>query len=223
MRQLKDFYNEMRRCLAKAPLFVLYLDGFGYYMYEYARKKGVIPCMEEHFLIEPVCSVKPPVTNPAMATILTGRLPKQHLITDRRGHVPAVPTIFGEWKEQAVCLEGDSVIIRTEILPRLHTARQGKSADEWIFQSALREIEKDTRFIFAHFHGIDDAAHRFGPYGTPSLDEIRRKDEMTGEICSRFKGQILLISDHGLYEKEQTGDHGFGYREDLTAVWGKRR
>ena len=125
MRQLKDFYNEMRRCLAKAPLFVLYLDGFGYY--EYARKKGVIPCMEEHFLIEPVCSVKPPVTNPAMATILTGRLPKQHLITDRRGHVPAVPTIFGEWKEQAVCLEGDSVIIRTEILPRLHTARQGNS------------------------------------------------------------------------------------------------
>ena len=136
MRQLKDFYNEMRRCLAKAPLFVLYLDGFGYYMYEYARKKGVIPCMEEHFLIEPVCSVKPPVTNPAMATILTGRLPKQHLITDRRGHVPAVPTIFGEWIEQAVCLEGDSVIIRTEILPRLDTARQGKSADEWIFQSA---------------------------------------------------------------------------------------
>lgn len=223
MRQLKDFYEEMRGCLAKAPLFVLYLDGLGYYMYEHALRNGKISDLKERYQVEPVQTVAPPVTNAAMATILTGCLPRQHEICSRKEHVPKVPTIFREWGHRAVCLEGDSVIVQTEILPRLHTARSGKTADEWIFRSALKEIEKGAYFIFAHFHGIDDAAHLWGPYAEETLEEIEKKDRIAGMIAERFRGQVLLISDHGLHEENGAGNHGGICREDLTAIWGKKR
>lgn len=223
MKQLKSFYEEMRRCLRETPLFVIYLDGMGYSMYESAADAGKIPQIASAFQVDPVRTVIPPVTHPALATILTGCLPEEHKILNRNCHVPAVPTIFKDWKKNAAYLEGDSVIIRTELPPRLHTKREGLETDEWIFQSVLAEIGKGTYFILAHFHGIDDAAHLYGPYGEKTLEEIERKDEMTGEIVRRFQGQVLLISDHGLHESSESGDHGWNCPEDMTAIWGKRR
>ncbi|MGI6011077.1 MAG: alkaline phosphatase family protein [Ruminococcus sp.] len=222
MRQLKDFYEEMRRCLKEAPLFVLYLDGLGYYMYEYAKREGRISAMEEKYRVEPAQSVFPPLTNPALATILTGRMPGEHKILNRSSHVLQVPTIFDEWKGNSAYLEGDSVIVRTNPLPKLHTAWKGQKGDERIFHSALKEIDKGTYFIFVHFHGIDDAAHMGGPYSLDVLAEIKRKDEIAGVIAEHFPGQVLLISDHGLHEEGKGGDHGNTCHEDLTVIWGTK-
>lgn len=222
MKQLRDFYEEMRRCLNKAPLFVLYLDGLGYYMYEYAKKEGKLSAMEEKYRIEPARSVFPPLTHSALATILTGSMPGEHMITNRNSHVLQMPTIFDEYKGKCTYLEGDSVIIRTNPLPKLHSAGEGQRVDERIFYSALKEIEKGTYFIFAHVHGIDDAAHIKGPYSPNVLAEIKRKDEMAGVIAERFPGQVLLLSDHGLHKDGNRGDHGEKCPEDLTVIWGTK-
>ena len=85
-------------------------------------------------------------------------------------------------------------------------------------------------FIFAHFHEIDDAAHAEGPVGLACMEKLRETDAYIEELSGIFSGEILLISDHGIHETEDGGDHGENPccdaanpydMEDMLAVWGE--
>ncbi len=223
MRMLNEFSGKMKNCLMKGPLIVWYLDGFGYRMYEYAKDAGCIPYIAGAFDVSPVSSVSPPLTAPALATMLTGLLPQEHGVTDRSVRKLAYPTIFDEISGTAAWLEGDSVILKTPFRPRLHTDQNGEGCDSWICRSVEREIAAGTEFIFAHLHQIDDCGHTYGPYGVGTLHQIKETDSRMARICGNFSGHMLLISDHGMHEEADGGEHGTDCEEDMLAIWGERR
>lgn len=223
MRMLNEFSGKMKNCLMKGPLIVWYLDGFGYRMYEYAKDAGCIPYIAGAFDVSPVSSVSPPLTAPALATMLTGLLPQKHGVTDRSVRKLAYPTIFDEISGTAAWLEGDSVILKTPFRPRLHTDRDGRGCDSWICRSVEREIAAGTEFIFAHLHQIDDCGHMYGPYDEKTLRQIRQTDVWVGDISRKVDGNVLIISDHGMHEEADGGEHGTDCEEDMLAIWGERR
>ncbi|MDO4338448.1 MAG: alkaline phosphatase family protein [Eubacteriales bacterium] len=226
-KAMADCYAYMKEKLKHGKLCVLYLDGLGYRMYEEGKRRGALAYIQSAFSVEPLLSVEPPVTNPNMATMLTGRPPEEHGIQSRRDKIPNCPTIFADAvlssiSGNAVLLEGDSSIIKTELHPILHTGREGKGTDYWIYRSVLKEIEKGAGFIFAHFHEIDDCAHTYGTTSEETMKKIQELDSYVKEIDGCWNGAILLISDHGLHDTETGGTHGDGCQEDRIAIWGEK-
>ena len=59
-----------------------------------AADNGSVPFISRNFSVLPVRTVEPPVTNPAMATMITGELPDVHGIHSRKDREVLVPTLF---------------------------------------------------------------------------------------------------------------------------------
>ena len=208
-RRLQEFAPFVREKLSHGKVLVCYLDGVGYRMYKSAADKGSVPFMSRSFSVIPVRTVEPPVTNPAMATMITGELPVVHGVYSRKDRELRVPTLFANRsREDTAFLEGDTRILKTELPPRLHAAAKGKGCDHWIYQAACRAAKDGKEFIFAHFHEIDDAAHGFGPYSSACMEKLQEADRYIEELSKIFSGEILLISDHGMHETRDGGNHG---------------
>ncbi|KIR02025.1 hypothetical protein P261_00839 [Lachnospiraceae bacterium TWA4] len=160
-----------------------------------------------------------------MATMITGVLPEVHGVHSRKERALNVPTIFAKDMGKTAFIEGDSMILRTEIFPSLHPGDEVHDSDYYVYQAVLEAIDEGNEFIFAHFHVIDDLAHENGPYHEKVKGHIQTVDSYLEEICKKFVGKVLLISDHGLHEVEDGGSHGIledgEYRkEDMTALLG---
>ena len=149
---LTDFNRIVKASLRRGPVLVCYLDGLGYYGYRKALEQNRLPYIKEHFWVNPMRTVFPPLTNPAMATMLTGEEPEVHGVVSRKEHRTKVPTIFAEFGKSAAVIEGDSIIVQTEIRQRLHTASEKESMDMAVYQGALEAMEEGAAFLFVHFH-----------------------------------------------------------------------
>ena len=225
-RKLEAFCGYAKEKLKKTPVLICYLDGFGYTMYRQALKQDAVSYIRKNFSIDPVRTVSPPLTNPAMATILTGVSPQVHKVYSRKDRELAVPTIFaGRTDADTAFLEGDTRILKTELSPKLHCQKQGKCCDYWTFLDGRKAVQEQKTLIFLHFHEIDDAAHTYGPYAAQTMEKIKEIDGYINSLSDRFLGSFLLISDHGLHEDLVGGTHGEDAtpcREDFIAVWGER-
>jgi len=205
---LTDFNRILRAALERGPVLVCYLDGLGWHMYKHAVKNDKMPYTEDHFMMLKMETVSPPLTNPAMATMLTGELPPVHGVVSRKEHRTAVPTIFADCRRPAAVIEGDSVIIRTEVRQRLNISCEERSVDEAVFDSAMEAVAEGKEFLFVHFHGIDDAGHTFGPYAAATMNRIRKVDRYLEQLCASWQGEVFLISDHGLHSVSESGASG---------------
>lgn len=225
MRHLEMFYPYLLSCLHREPVCVCYLDGLGWYMLEYAKKQGKVPFLAKNMEISPVRTVEPPITNTAMATIITGKKPEEHGVYSHQNSHLQVASVFSKMPQKTVFLEGDSQILWTEVLPVLHTSGEGHSGDYWIKEDTKSALKSGVPFIFSHFHEIDDIAHQWGPYHEKTLEELKKTDDYVREIAEVCQGKLLLISDHGLRAcVDGGGTHGSGEsEEEMTAIWGERR
>lgn len=228
MKHLVEFYHLMDEIRKKGSLLVCYLDGFGYYMYERALQGGFCPFIQENFTIEPIKTVEPPVTNPSMATMITGVMPDVHGVHSRKERILKVPSIFAKDLGKVAFIEGDSVILKTEIRPLLNPGDNDHSSDYYVYCKTLEAIQKGCDFIFSHFHGIDDCAHDHGPYDVSTLEKVREVDSYLKEMKKTFDGNILLVSDHGIHLEGNEGTHGVKVngtylKEDMTAILGVLR
>lgn len=221
---LTDFFRVMKRSRKEQPTIVCYIDGLGYGLYQYAMQKGTIPFLAKHFWMCEMKTVKPSLTSPAMATMITGVLPEKHGILSRKDHKPAVPTIFADeiYREVSAIIEGDSVIVETEVFPRLHSVACGKNIDKLIFEGAKEAIKENKRFIFAHFHEIDDAGHDYGPYAKEVLSRLKEMDGYLQALSDMWQGNFLIISDHGMHTQGNGGNHGTDLEEDTIIPFGIR-
>ncbi len=221
---LIDFFRVMERARKDQPTLVCYLDGLGYKLYQYATKKGMIPFLANYFWMCEMKTVKPSLTNPAMATMITGVLPEKHGILSRKDHIPAVATIFADeiYREVSAIIEGDSVIVNTEIFPRLNSTVDGEDIDKLIFEGTKEAIKEHKRFIFAHFHGIDDIEHDYGPYAEEVLWKLKEMDGYLQTLSDRWQGNFLIISDHGMHTEGNGGNHGSDLEEDTIVAFGIR-
>ena len=221
---LTDFFRVMERARSEQPTLVCYLDGLGYKLYQYAMEKGMIPFLANYFWICEMKTVKPSLTNPAMATMITGVLPEKHGILSRKDHLPTVPTIFADeiYREVSAIIEGDSVIVNTEIFPGLNSTVNGENIDKLIFEGTREAIKENKRFIFTHFHGIDDVEHCYGPYSEEVLCKLKEVDGYLHTLSGMWPGNFLIISDHGMHAEGNSGNHGSDMEEDTIVPFGIR-
>lgn len=228
-RRMEDFAPFLKERLRKERVLVCYLDGLGAFMYRKAALTGSLFFTGKHFLTEPVISVRPPLTNAAMATMITGVSPDIHNIRSHKQRTLAIPTVFaGRSAEDTAFFEGDTRILVTEMMPTLHPKRGGCGSDHWVAEATVSAAKRGVPFIFSHFHEIDDAAHEFGPYSDECMRKIAETDEYLRRISDVYEGTFLIISDHGVCEGDDGGVHGVSPEgeysaEEMTAVWGERQ
>lgn len=225
MKHLVEFYHLMDEVRQKGPLLVCYLDGFGYYMYQKAVEGSFCPFIQKNFTVKPIRTIEPPVTNPSMATMITGVMPEVHGVLSRKERILKVPSIFAKDLGKVAFIEGDSVILKTEIRPSLNPADDKHSTDYYVYCETLKAVQDNCDFIFSHFHGIDDCAHDHGPYHISTLEVVREVDSYLKEIKEAFNGNMLLVSDHGIHLEGCEGTHGVRVDgkfldEDMTAILG---
>jgi hypothetical protein len=153
-------------------------------------------------------------TTPALADILLeSKLPAVTFdnvfasVRRRGGHVAWLGN--PSWKE----LFGDSIDIDAKIereLDMLARADNVWAADRVIVRRAARLVAKgDWQLAVVHIGGLDNASHRFTPFGA----EFQRKARATDDDLARLVAAatsgtaIIITSDHGTSDR---GHHGSG-------------
>lgn len=201
---------------------VLLLDGFSYNQFKMAKEKEYIPFLSKYFKY-PALSVFTPVTNAGYAAIITGKTPDINGVFDRSVRQMNVESIFGYCLKNNIkqtLIESDIKILNTEIEPNLHVDinKDGEIDDE-IYRSTLKAMEEDFKFIFLHFHGIDDRGHTFGPYSEETMEYIRIIDNYLEVLSQNWEGPIVLVPDHGMHETDEGGSHGICAQPDMVVPY----
>jgi len=213
---MNNFLKENQRVLA------VLLDGFSYEQFSRLRDDGRIPFLSSIFK-EKAISVYMPVTNSGFASIITGTLPQENGVYNRFFRDIKVKSIFKdvlEMDKKAILLEGDIKVLNTEIEPILHVdSNKDQDVDDEIYESAIAYMDKDMDLIFIHFHGIDDRGHSYGPYADETFNYIEKIDSYMQNLNELWDGVIVATADHGMYEKNQAGDHGESRYEDMIVPY----
>ena len=213
-----EITGEMLKLLQQGPLLVEYWDGLGWRIFEECflsdKIKGRIDRAHIGY------SVFPPVTETNYKAMISGGLVnldgKMHLFD-----------CLDSLQIPYQLLEGEKIIFPIQGKVQLHTAQTPEQKDEKVYQSALSVIDQSPpALLFLHYHGLDDLAHTFGPYGSRSIDHIRKLWQWHLELRRRWTGNLLIISDHGAhailpddnYIKKQgdQGTHGRFIFEDMA-------
>ena len=200
---------------------IVYLDGFGYWSYEYALENGLIKNLEQ-FDSEKVLAMYPTITPVNYAAMVTGQTPAKNGVTARGIHVLNCSTIFDdvlELEQSAYIAEGDTQILSFSVSQELNPDLNGDgSTDDEVFESALEACTAGNYgMVFVHFHGIDDVSHATGPMSERTLEEISRVDEYIGLLTQQWNGRIIVTADHGQHNNDGNGDSEY---EDYTGVHG---
>lgn len=196
----------------------LFIDGLGYELWRYAKKRGYTDTFQA-IEPEPMMVVYPPKTVNNYYMFGTGKL----LPGDNERE-----KLFGSLsflQDRGIIIEGNVQLYESELDQLLHASeRWGENIDEQIFETLLRKIETKD-FILAHFHDIDNNAHRYGPYSREVLKIVRQTGEYLRIIDEIWEGNLFVFSDHGLheyydYDRENTyGTHYTAKPEDIIGIF----
>ena len=220
-RSVTDVYTQAAGALhADKHVLVLYVDGLGYGLY--LRLKHTLSPFIQKKRMSPALCVYPPVTNPNMASMLTGVLPPEHGVhsrKDKRLLKPSLLALSQSLNKRAVLVEGDIAILQTEIPPILNAAPRS-AGDQAVYACARRQLSNGADLTIAHFHGLDDLMHQSGPV-IPLMEE--KLSELCGyflKLCEGFSGRVILSSDHGGHTEGAAGSHGSFTWEDMLVPFG---
>lgn len=219
------------RSLAQAALeagesvLVVLLDGFGYDQYIAAKARGEIPHLAR-LAARKAATVYPTITPVAFASMVSGQDPATTGVRKRGVHRLACETIYGwvEARGQSTSLvEGDVQILELTDNTVFTVDEDGDGlTDGEVFAAAKRVLTvQKPDFMLIHFHGIDDTAHREGPFGEATRARVREEDAMVGELMRMWSGRIIVVADHGQHtvehpqDGEGRGSHGDFRSEDL--------
>ncbi len=86
-----------------------------------------------------------------------------------------------------------------------HLTDRWEFLDQEALAKTLKAIEKDFRFLFVVFPGIDEYSHLAHPHHDKTIDHYRFLDDAVGKIVSQLKEKgewddtlFWIVSDHGL-------------------------
>jgi hypothetical protein len=212
---------------------LLFLDGLGYVRYQEAAAAGLIPTLAA---LEPPLiglTVYPPATSVATAALLSGAPPPINGVGRRGIRQTEAQTLFDVAASaglRVVAVEGNALAFNlrgAEIA--LSGDRDGDgSSDDNVLANALAAVEGGMPdLLYAHFHGIDDAGHSYGPGAPGEEAAIRRVDAAVGRLLDALPGDtlILIFADHGLHRivgegEEEAGNHGHLIERDMfIPIW----
>lgn len=203
-----DVYHRSLAGLDRGRVLIIYIDGLGYSLYD----RATLPFIKQTFFCAPARSAYPPLTQPCMASMLTGVWPDTHGIFSRRDHKPAVPSLMAV--PGAIWVEADTAPLTLEKPPILTLTRHDETIDEAVRRAALDAIRTNAPLVIVHFHGLDDLEHDVGD-DLPSLQaKLTELDQAVQSLCAAFHGTVILCADHGVHREGDGGAHGsFDYRD----------
>ena len=201
--------------LARGRVMVIYIDGLGYSLY----RRATLPAIKKRFRCHRARTAFPPLTQPCMASMLTGLWPAQHGIWSRRDHHPRGASLLAV--PGAVLVEADSPPLSLEKLPVLTLPGPGETVDGAVLKAALPLCRGEAPLLIVHFHGLDDREHDVGDQPRLLANKLRELDKAVGQLCAAFHGHVILCADHGAHRSGKGGEHGSFTRHDMYVPLGE--
>lgn len=221
-----DVYRMARKNLESGKkTLVVYLDGFGYDQYVLDKREGDIPNMAR-LVARKAVTVYPTITPVTFASMVSGTDPAATGVHDRVTHRLSCPTIY-TWAEshgkKTSLIEGNLQILDLTRNTVLNSDENGNGlTDDEVFAAAKRRLASgQPDFMLVHLHGIDDVATSDGPFSASTTQRAEAQDAMVGELLRIWRGQVIVVADHGLHavphagKGESRGHHGDFRSEDL--------
>ncbi len=195
---------------------VLYIDGLGWHQ----LKESLSQCPYfSSFNTTCALSSWPPITNTALASMLSGVDASVHQIKSHAERSLKLSTIFDEYPGRCVYIEGERTILHTQQSALLNP-RDENDSDQAVLSCMQTNLDHD--FIFVHIHGYDDVCHHYSPQSRQAIDKLIWLDGRLSQLLSDVKGMIWLISDHGQHANENKGEHGSFCEADMLVPIGLR-
>lgn len=201
--------------LARGRVMVIYIDGLGYSLY----RRATLPAIKKRFRCRRARTAFPPLTQPCMASMLTGLWPAQHGIWSRRDHHPRGASLLAV--PGAVLVEADSPPLSLEKPPVLTLPGSGETVDGAVLKAALPLCRGEAPLLIVHFHGLDDREHDVGDQPRLLADKFRELDKAVEQLCAAFHGHVILCADHGAHRSGKGGEHGSFTRHDMYVPLGE--
>ena len=201
--------------LARGRVMVIYIDGLGYSLY----RRATLPAIKKRFRCRRARTAFPPLTQPCMASMLTGLWPAQHGIWSRRDHHPRGASLLAV--PGAVLVEADSPPLSLEKPPVLTLPGSGETVDGAVLKAALPLCRGETPLLIVHFHGLDDREHDVGDQPRLLANKLRELDKAVEQLCAAFHGHVILCADHGAHRSGKGGEHGSFTRHDMYVPLGE--
>ena len=174
--------------LARGRVMVIYIDGLGYSLY----RRATLPAIKKRFRCRRARTAFPPLTQPCMASMLTGLWPAQHGIWSRRDHHPRGASLLAV--PGAVLVEADSPPLSLEKPPVLTLPGSGETVDGAVLKAALPLCRGEAPLLIVHFHGLDDREHDVGDQPRLLADKFRELDKAVEQLCAAFHGHVILCA-----------------------------
>lgn len=201
--------------LARGRVMVIYIDGLGYSLY----RRATLPAIKKRFRCRRARTAFPPLTQPCMASMLTGLWPAQHGIWSRRDHHPRGASLLAV--PGAVLVEADSPPLSLEKPPVFTLPGPGETVDGAVLKAALPLCRGEAPLLIVHFHGLDDREHDVGDQPRLLADKFRELDKAVEQLCAAFHGHVILCADHGAHRSGKGGEHGSFTRHDMYVPLGE--
>lgn len=201
--------------LARGRVMVIYIDGLGYSLY----RRATLPAIKKRFRCRRARTAFPPLTQPCMASMLTGLWPAQHGIWSRRDHHPRGASLLAV--PGAVLVEADSPPLSLEKPPVLTLPGSGETVDGAVLKAALPLCRGEAPLLIVHFYGLDDREHDVGDQPRLLADKFRELDKAVEQLCAAFHGHVILCADHGAHRSGKGGEHGSFTRHDMYIPLGE--
>lgn len=212
---LTDVFVRATALLERGRVMILYIDGLGYALYERAR----LPFIKRTFPCVPARTAYPPLTQPCMASMLTGTWPDTHGIRSRRDHRPRVPSLMRV--PGAAWVEADSAPLLLETAPILTLPEPGEDVDDAVLRAALPLAAGNAPLLLVHFHGLDDMEHNVGDDEARLAPKLAALDGAVHVLCDVFSGSVILCADHGVHASGGHGAHGAFDHRDMFVPLGE--
>ena len=217
-RAVTDVFFRAEALMREGRVMILYLDGLSYALYHRAARR-FMPFCARTFSCVSARTAYPPLTQPCMASMLTGAWPQTHGIFSRRDHRPRVPSLLRH--PGAVLVEADSAPLALEREPVLTLPRAGESVDAAVLRAALPIAAGDAPLLIVHFHGLDDLEHDVGDDEALLADKLHELDDAVRALCAVFRGAAILCADHGVHREDGAGSHGRFDCRDMFVPYGE--
>ena len=212
---ITNVHDRALAALERGRVLIVYIDGLGYSLYD----RAALPFIKRTFRCEPARCAYPPLTQPCMASMLTGVWPDAHGIHSRRDHKPASPSLMAV--PGAVWIEADTSPLTLERPPVLTLPRQGETVDAAVLRASLEAVRTEAPLVIVHFHGLDDLEHDVGD-DLPSLEaKLTELDQAAQGLCAAFRGTVILCADHGAHREGDGGAHGAFDHRDMVVPLGE--
>lgn len=217
-RAVTDVYARSLQALAHGRVLVLYIDGLGFALY-HRSARAHMPFTARLFACGPARTAYPPLTQPCMASMLTGVWPDAHGIHSRRDHRVLVPSLLAV--PGAVLVEADSAPLSLEHEPVLTLPEPGEDVDGAVLRAALPIVRGDAPLVIVHFHGLDDMEHDVGDDESRLAPKLHALDDAVRQLTQGFHGTAILCADHGVHSEDGAGSHGRFDCRDMFVPYGE--